>query len=111
MNIEKMRDKAGPWMPALFCAVLAVIVTIGNLWAAMSAGSNSAATGTFILFMPMCFFFVGTYLTKLKKENAELRERLDAIDPLTEKATAGSVDRQRHESGEQDAAEQPATSA
>lgn len=74
-----MRDKLGPWVPALFCAALAVIVTIGNLWAASFGGSDSASNGTFILFMPMCFFFVGAYLSKLKKENSELRDRLDAM--------------------------------
>ena len=74
-----MREKIGPWLPALFCAALAVIVTVGNVWAAATGGSDSASTGTFILFMPMCFLFVGAYLTKLKKENCELRDRLDAI--------------------------------
>ena len=74
-----MRDKIGPWLPAIICAALAVIVTVANVWAAATGGSDSASTGTFILFMPMCFFFVGAYLTKLKKENGELRDRLDAI--------------------------------
>jgi F0F1-type ATP synthase assembly protein I len=75
-----MRDKFGPWLPVFFCAALAVIVTVANVWAATSGGSDSAATGTFILFMPICFFFVGAYLTKLRKENCDLRQRLDALD-------------------------------
>ncbi len=79
-EIEAMSDKIRPWLPALFCAALAVIVTVANVWAAASGGSDSASTGTFILFMPMCFYFVGAYLTKLKRENCELRDRLDAID-------------------------------
>ncbi len=96
MKIEQMRDKVGPWIPALFCAGLAVIVTIGNLWTAMFAGSDSGVTSVFIIFMPMCFFFVGVYLIKLKNENAELRERLDAIDHPSDEAAADSVDQPKH---------------
>jgi hypothetical protein len=97
MNLEKMRNKIGPWQPAIFCGALAVLVTIGNLWGVAVSGSESVATGTFILFMPMCFYFVGVYLTVLRKENAELRKRLDAID------------RPENENAEQGGAGQPAT--
>lgn len=98
MDIEATRNKIGPWLPALFCAVLAVIVTIANL-----ASSDNGSTGTYILFMPMCFYFVGAYLTKLKKENSELRDRLDAIDPPSDSGRAVSAQRPENESGEQDA--------
>jgi len=47
--------------------------------------------------MPMCFYFVGVYLTVLRKENAELRNRLDAID------------RPENENAEQDGGRQAAT--
>jgi hypothetical protein len=109
MNLEEMRNKIGPWMPAVFCSALAVIVTIGNIWAASVGGSDNAVTLVFILFMPMCFFFVGIHLTELKKENAELRERLEEIEPPFDEATAGSVDRPGHENAEQDSGGQPAT--
>jgi hypothetical protein len=79
-NLEKLRNKIAPWQPAIFCGVLAVLTTIGNLWGFAVSGSESVATGIFILFMPTCFYFVGVYLTALRKENAELRKRLDAID-------------------------------
>lgn len=75
-----MREKLGPWIPAGFCALLAVITTITNLWTYWNGGSENAATMVFVLFMPMCFFFVGAYLTQLKSENRELRIRLDALD-------------------------------
>ena len=96
-NLEKLRNKIAPWLPAIFCGALAVIVTIGNVWGVMASGSDSVATGTFILFMPMCFYFVGVYLTVLRKENAELRNRLDAID------------RPENENAEQDGGGQAAT--
>ncbi len=75
-----MREKIGPWIPALFCAVLAVITTVANLLAYRNGGSDNAATMVFMLFMPMCFFFMGAYLTQLRNENREIRLRLDAID-------------------------------
>ena len=78
-----MREKLGPWIPAAFCAVLAVIVTIANLWAYRNGGSDNAATMVFMLFMPGCFFFVGAYLTQLRNENREIRTRLDALDNTT----------------------------
>jgi hypothetical protein len=96
-NLEKLRNKIAPWLPAIFCGALAVLVTVGNLWGFAVSGSENVATGTFILFMPMCFYFVGAYLTVLRKENAELRDRLSAID------------RPENENAEQDGGGQAAT--
>ena len=75
-----MREKVGPWLPAAFCAVLAAIVTIGNLWVHRNGGSDSAVTMVFIINMPMCFFFVGAYLTKLRNDNRLLLLRIDALE-------------------------------
>lgn len=75
-----MREKVAPWIPAVFCAVLAVIVTVANLWGYRNGGSDQAATVVFMLFLPMCFFFVGAYLTQLRNENRQMRVRLDALD-------------------------------
>ena len=75
-----MREQLGPWLPAVFCAVLAAITTIGNLWAYSKGGSDSAVTMVFMLFLPMCFYFVGAYLTQLRNENRDLLARLDALD-------------------------------
>lgn len=33
----------------------------------------------FYCFLPMCFFFVGTFLSQLQKENRELRSRIDEL--------------------------------
>ena len=75
-----MREKLLPWIPALFFATLAVITTVGNLMAYRSGGSDSAVTSVFLLFLPMCFLFVGFHLTQLRKENSEMRSRLDEFE-------------------------------
>ena len=75
-----MREKMAPWIPAVFCATLAVITTIANLWIYRNGGSDGAGTMVFMIFMPMCFFFVGAYLSQLRNENREMRLRLDALD-------------------------------
>ncbi len=71
-----MREKLAPWTPAVFCAVFALITTIGCLF----AGPGYGATSVFILFMPVCFYHVGVYLIQLRNENREMRLRLDAIE-------------------------------
>lgn len=76
-----MKDRIGPWLPAIFCAVLALIVIVANLMGLRYGGSSGAADSVFMTFMPMCFFFVGAYLSKLRKENIELRQRLDSVSP------------------------------
>jgi hypothetical protein len=71
-----MREKLEPWIPAVFCAALALITTIGNLF----AGPDFGATSVSILFMPVCFYHVGVYLIQLRNENRDMRLRLDAIE-------------------------------
>lgn len=78
-GLNRVREKLAPWLSAVYCSILAVIVTIANLWAYSNGGSDNAATIVFILFMPMCFFFEGAYLTQLRKENRDLRLRIDEM--------------------------------
>jgi len=80
--ISIMRERLAPWLPAIFCAVLAVIVTVCNLWVYSQGGSDSGGNMIYMLNMPMCFFFVGAYLTKLRNDNTALRLRVDALDGL-----------------------------
>jgi len=75
-----MREKAAPWIPAIFCAVLAAIVTVADLWIYAKTGSRGGVTMIFMLNLPICFFIVGAYLTRLRDENQEMRLRLDAIE-------------------------------
>ena len=74
-----MRQKLGPWLPAIFCASLSAITVIGNLVAYSITGSANAASVVFYCFLPMCFFFVGAFLAQLQKENCELRSQLDKL--------------------------------
>lgn len=74
-----MRERIGPWIPAIFCGFLVLIVLIGNTWAGMKTGNAGAANPVFMAFMPICFVHVGMYLSRLRNENKELRNRLDAI--------------------------------
>ena len=76
----QMKERIGPWIPAIFSAALALIVTIGNLWGLVKAGTDGAANSGFIIFMPMCFFFVGAYFAQLRNEIQTLQRRLDALD-------------------------------
>jgi hypothetical protein len=73
-----MRDKLVPWVPAIFCATLGLIVVVGNLAiTVISNGSNSHGSEVvYYAFLPMCFYLVGEYLRRLQQENRELRERL-----------------------------------
>jgi len=87
-----MRDKLGPWLPAIFCAVLSSITIVANLAGQFMTGTGSTGPGDipFYCFMPMCFFFVGAYLSHLKNENQKLRERVDELTSKTDVvATAG----------------------
>lgn len=87
-----MREKLEPWIPAIFCAVLALITTVGNLLTRQSGGASDSVTSVFILFLPMCFFHVGVLLTKLRNENREMRLRLDKLDKPNPDAAKASVD-------------------
>ena len=79
-----MKEKVGPWLPAIFCASLALIVLFADLWALRNGGSSGAADQTFMMFMPMCFVLTGIYLSVLRKDISELRKRLDAAGNQTD---------------------------
>ena len=74
-----MKERIGPWVPAIYCGAIAITTTIANLSALRSGGSGGATNFVFILFLPMAFFFVGVHLSKLQHDNTTLRERIDAI--------------------------------
>ena len=80
-----MNERIGPWLPAIFCGVLAIIVAIGNIWSSAAGGSNMGMSIVFMLNMPMCFIFVGSYLVQLRNENRELRARLRALEAASPK--------------------------
>ena len=88
MNIEEQREKIAPWMPAVASGVFTVLALITSIFA---AGRGAGANAGYIMGMgmlPYFFFLVGQYLVKLKKDIAELRERLDAVDRRSDSAVA-----------------------
>lgn len=76
-----MKDKLGPWTPAIFCACLSLITVAGNLIVAFTnrAVPWSGIDGVFYCFLPMCFYFVGALLSTLQRENRELRTRIEEL--------------------------------
>jgi hypothetical protein len=76
-----MREKLGPWLPAIFCAVLSLITVLGNLIGLFATGAAGASDVAFYCFLPMCFYFVGAYLMQLRQENRELREQIRELIP------------------------------
>jgi hypothetical protein len=75
-----MREKLGPWIPSIFCAFLSLITVVGNLFLAFAVGRSHAGIEiVFYCFLPMCFFFVGAFLSHLNKENLALRTRIDQL--------------------------------
>jgi hypothetical protein len=75
-----MRETLGPWIPAIFCAILSSITVVGNLFLAFAVGRSQAGLDmVFYCFLPMCFFFVSAYLSNPRKENLALRTRIDQL--------------------------------
>lgn len=86
-----MRDKAA-WAPAIFCAMLSLITISGNVIVSLiNRTSNFGGIEiVFYCFLPMCFYFVGAFLSHLQRENRELRTRIEelASRPLVEEHVA-----------------------
>ena len=75
-----MYEKLGFWIPATFCAVLALITVVGNLILDFVNGtSRTGLDVVFYCFLPVCFYFVGMFLSQLRKDNIELRQRIDEL--------------------------------
>jgi hypothetical protein len=81
-----MREKFAPWIPAVFCAFLSFITVFGNLVLAFVNRDSSSGLGSmdiaFYCFLPMSFFFVGAFLSNLRKEQLALRQQLDALSSV-----------------------------
>jgi len=80
-----MREKLGPWIPAIFCAALAIITVVGNLVLAfVTRLPQSGVDLVFYLNLPMCFYMVAVQLIEIRKNQAAMQLK---IDELTEKLT------------------------
>ena len=63
-----------PWIPAVFCTFL-------SLMALMAAVISHLLVGMipFLSFLPMCFFFVGSYTSLMQNEIDDLRREVDVL--------------------------------
>lgn len=72
---QLMKQTIGPWIPAAFCAIISFIALFA------SVGSDAAWwRPAFFAFLPMCFFFVGTGMSQMRREIRELRQRLGELE-------------------------------
>jgi hypothetical protein len=76
-----MRERIAPWLPAIFCGVLTLITVVTDVVGQAMTGTSHVGLTTFLCFLPMCFFFVGVMLKKLRDENHALKRRLDEAMP------------------------------
>ena len=67
--------KIGPWHAVLFCTFLSGLTVIVNILTYPAFGGINS----FLCFLPMCFFFGGAYMDQLRKENDDLRQKLDEL--------------------------------
>lgn len=74
-----MREKLAPWLPAIYCTVLSLITVIGNIIGLFLVGTPGVADTAFLCFLPMCFYLVGVFLSRLQQDNRELRAQLQEV--------------------------------
>lgn len=84
-----MREKLSPFAAAIFCATLSLITIVGNVCLTLFTGATNASVDTaFYSFLPMCFYFVGQFLSDLRKDQIALRTQMEALTAATPKNTA-----------------------
>ena len=74
-----MREKLRPWIAAMFCAALCIVLIIGKFLAIKLGLLINPMEAAFYSFLPMCFFVVGDFLSALRKENLALRKKIDEL--------------------------------
>lgn len=85
-----MLEKLRPFVAMMFCATLAAITIVTDLFLAFTNGAPAHGVSfVFYCFLPMCFFFIGDSLTNLQKENLALRSKVEELSSqLAEVGTA-----------------------
>ncbi len=80
-----MREKFSPFVAAIFCAFLCFITVFGNI--SLTIYTKGMAKGgldvVFYCFLPMCFLYVGYFVSQLRQEQVELKRRIDALEAAT----------------------------
>lgn len=80
VEVTPMREKLAPFVPAIMCAFLGLITIVGNISLMVITRTNQANVDVaFYCFLPMCFYIMGVMLAETRKENRELRARLDTL--------------------------------
>ena len=76
-----MRKNLMPWIPAIFCAGLCFITLIARIGGEWLTGASDTGMIAFLCFLPICFIHVGGMLQELRKENQELRNKIEELLP------------------------------
>ena len=76
-----MREQLRPWITAIYCAALGFIVILSVIiMAFINRTPNFSSVGiVFYCFLPMCFYFVGDFLSSLRKENLALKSQVEEL--------------------------------
>jgi hypothetical protein len=82
-----MKTISAPWVPAAFCAILSLMPLFAG-----SSYDNGWWRPAFYAFLPMCFFFVGTVLSKMQKEIGGLRQQVAELQQHQAPRSAGPAD-------------------
>ena len=76
-----MREQLRPWIAAIYCAALGFIVILTEIiTTVINRTPNFSSVGiVFYCFLPMCFYFVGDFLSSLRKENLALKSQVEEL--------------------------------
>ena len=74
MISEKQKQKMNPWASMIFCAFLSLTAFIHKFCLGMSHYD-----GWIIPFLPMCFFFTGSQMSKMQFEISELKKQIATL--------------------------------
>jgi len=68
------RRTIGPWIPAVFCAILSFMALFGSI-----AFEGRVWEPAFFSFLPMCFFFVGATISEMRRDIRELTKQVSEL--------------------------------
>lgn len=79
---EMNRQKMAPWIPLAFCAFLSAMALCMQVYYAnhkVYSGNFAPWMPAFFANLPMCFFFVGSLTSGMRKEILELRRQVEEL--------------------------------
>ena len=76
-NNQKLFNRQ-PWMPFAFCTVLSAMALVKPLL--LRDKSDHLAITGFLIWLPMCFYFVGSVIARLQNDVRDLRRQLADIN-------------------------------